>query len=819
MLDSLTRKRIDDARDILVGKLPDPKSQVEQITVALIYKFMNDMDREFEELGGEAEFFIGEYAEYKWSNIVSKEKSGFEKLNLYAEALEKLSLNNNLPALFRNIFKNVFLPYRDPETFNLFMKEINSFSYEHSEDLGDAFEYLLSIMSSQGDAGQFRTPRHIIDFIVDIIQPKKNESILDPACGTAGFLISAYKYIMRENEEKGLTPDEKAKLTENIVGYDISPDMVRLSLVNLYLHLFPNPKIYEYDTLTNNTRWNDTFDVVLANPPFMTPKGGIRPHDKFSISAKRSEVLFVDYIMEHLNINGRAGIIVPEGIVFQTANAYKNLRKNLVENNYIWAVISLPVGVFNPYSGVKTSILLLDKTIAKQKDEILFIKINNDGHDLGAQRREICGSELPSVINIVKDYQNELDVSDNELVTIASKKDIAEQDYILVGERYKETIVVNSNYPMVELGEVCDIFNGSTPLRAEVSYWENGNIPWFTIDDIRSQGRIIYKTEQKITDKALNETSVKMLPADTVLLCCTASVGEYALTRIPLTTNQQFNGLVIKQKYKELLKPEYLFYMASSFNSELQRLGGQTSFKFVSIKNVKQIKIPLPSLNIQEEIVQEINGYQKIIDGAKQVVENYKPNIKIDPQWKIVQLGEICEVQSGGTPLKDVNEYWENGNISWYSSGELNDLHTTKPKCMITEAGLKNSSAKLFPKGSLLIGMYDTAAFKMSILDREAAFNQAISGIKPNEKIKMEFLYLYFLQNREMYLNSRVGARQRNLNKGFITSLNIPFIKVEEQIRIVEKVREEMEIIEKNKRLIEIFEQKIKDKIKEVWSE
>lgn len=828
MLDSTTRKRIDDARDILVGKLPDPKSQVEQITVALIYKFMNDMDREFEDLGGEAEFFTGEYEVYKWSNIVSKEKSGFEKLNLYAEALEKLSLNNNLPALFRNIFKNVFLPYRDPETFNLFIKEINGFSYEHSEDLGDAFEYLLSIMSSQGDAGQFRTPRHIIDFIVDVVQPKKNESILDPACGTAGFLISAYKYIIKENEEKGLTPDEKAKLTENIVGYDISPDMVRLSLVNLYLHLFPNPKIYEYDTLTNDTRWNDTFDVILANPPFMTPKGGIRPHDKFSISAKRSEVLFVDYIMEHLNINGRAGVIVPEGIVFQTANAYKKLRENLVENNYLWAVVSLPAGVFNPYSGVKTSILLMDKEIAKKTDNILFVKIDNDGYDLGAQRKQVTGSDMTKVIELLNKYKQkiivgenyEIDENEKEFAVLSKKEDIKEQDYILVGERYRtKKIQHNLNYTMVHLEELVDIYNGSTPSRSNEEYWNNGNIPWFTIDDIRKQGRKINFTSQKITEKALNETSVKLVPQNTVLLCCTASVGEYAITNIELTTNQQFNGLVIKECKKNDILSEYLFYMAINFKSELERLGGKTSFNFVSVKNLKQIQIPLPSISIQEQIVAELESYQKIINGAKQVIENYRPNIKIDPQWKMVELGQVCEVQSGGTPLKDVNEYWENGNINWYSSGELNDLYTTEPKCMITEAGLKNSSAKLFPKGSLLIGMYDTAAFKMSILDREAAFNQAISAIKPNEKIKMEFLYLYFMQNREMYLNSRVGARQRNLNKGFINSLNIPFIKVEEQIKIVEKVREEMVIVEQNKRLIEIFEQKIKDRVAEVWGE
>ena len=204
--------------------------------------------------------------------------SGQDRLDLYVQAITNMPKNPHIPQLFRNIFKGAFLPYNDPRTLSLFLKEINEFNYEHSENLGNAFEYLLSILGSQGDAGQFRTPRHIIDFIVEVVDPKKNETILDPACGTAGFLISAYKHILKQNKEKKLTPDEKLKLMNNLAGYDISPDMVKLALVNMYLHGFPEPKIHEYDSLTSEKRWDETFDVILANPPFMSPSGGIVPH-------------------------------------------------------------------------------------------------------------------------------------------------------------------------------------------------------------------------------------------------------------------------------------------------------------------------------------------------------------------------------------------------------------------------------------------------------------------------------------------------------------------------------------------------------------
>src|SRR5688500_11851067 len=228
MLDSETKRRIDTARDILVGKVPDPKSQVEQITIALIYKFMDDMDAQAEELGGKRKFFAGDFAQYGWAKLMAPSVSGEERIGIYADGMLKMPQNPGAPALFRAIFKNAYLPYRDPETLKAFLKTINDFDYDHSERLGDAFEYLLSVLGSQGDAGQFRTPRHIIDFIVQVIDPKKNETILDPACGTAGFLISSYKHILRANTNaKGhlkLTPDEKGRLAKNFKGYDISPD-------------------------------------------------------------------------------------------------------------------------------------------------------------------------------------------------------------------------------------------------------------------------------------------------------------------------------------------------------------------------------------------------------------------------------------------------------------------------------------------------------------------------------------------------------------------------------------------------------------------
>ena len=164
--------------------------------------------------------------------------------------------------------------------------------------------------------------------------------------------------------------------------------MVRMSLVNMYLHNFTDPKIYEYDTLTSDEKWDDYFDVILANPPFMTLKGGIRPHKRFSINSSRSEVLFIDYIIEHLKPNGRSGIIVPAGIIFDDEKPYVNIRKRLI-NEALVGIVSLPKVFFYPYSAVKTSILILDKKMSKERNDIFYINIENDGYSLNNSKNRL----------------------------------------------------------------------------------------------------------------------------------------------------------------------------------------------------------------------------------------------------------------------------------------------------------------------------------------------------------------------------------------------------------------------------------------------
>ncbi|MDH7552956.1 MAG: N-6 DNA methylase [Spirochaetota bacterium] len=878
MLDNETKRRIDTARDILVGKVPDPKSQVEQITIALVYKFMDDMDMEAVELGGKPSFFTGDYERYAWHRIFDPRIGGYEMLNLYADAITRMSQNPNLPELFRNIFKNAYLPYRDPETLKLFLKTINEFTYDHSERLGDAFEYLLSVLGSQGDAGQFRTPRHIIDFMVAIVSPQKNELILDPACGTAGFLISAYKHIMRENTSEKyrssngngrgdlLTTEERKKLLTNFKGYDISPDMVRLSLVNMYLHGFVNPQIYEYDTLTSEDRWNEYADVILANPPFMTPKGGIKPHKRFSVQSNRSEVLFVDYIVEHLTPTGRAAVIVPEGIIFQSANAYKQLRRMLVEN-YLYAVVSLPAGVFQPYSGVKTSILLMDKVLSKKTDSILFVKIENDGFDLGAQRRPIDRNDLPDALQVIREYidkvrngkADEFNADEKPCSALLVKKEkLAENgEYNLTSDRYR---VVekrkHQKWPMVRLGEIAEYINGFP----------------FKPTDWKSSGKKIIRIQNLTgTSDTYNYTDKKDIPnkylikRGDLLISWSATIGFYFWNDEEAYLNQHIFKVVPSEK---VLK-EYLYVLRFKIIEEITGNVHGNTMKHITKDRFDNIIIPLPPLEVQQEIVAEIEGYQKIIDGCRQVIDAWKPDVEwyldealqeynqkieqdkqdrqdkkdkdsvnrdypIHPEhpvqtlsaWPMVKLGEVCEkITKGSSPNWQGINYTDHPGILFITSENIGFGELLLNNKKYVEHKFNEIEKKsILKKGDVLTNIVGASIGRTCLfyLEEISNINQAVCLIRCKKNFLNNY-YLMYLLNSTFYLkilhSNKVENVRANLSLSFFENLGIPLPPLEVQNRIVDKIESERKVINNLREMVKTYEGKIKRVIDRVWGE
>ena len=668
-------------------------------------------------------------------------------------------------------------------------------------------------------------------------------SCLTRPAARRAFLISSYKHILAANTDADgnstLTPDERERLAKNLMGYDISPDMVRLSLVNMYLHGLVDPHIYEYDTLTSEERWNEFADVILANPPFMSPKGGIRPHKRFSVESKRSEVLFVDYMAEHLNAGGRAGIIVPEGIIFKSENAYKQLRKKLVEECLV-AVVSLPGGVFNPYSGVKTSILLLDKALARRTDRIALFKVENDGFDLGAQRLPIDENDLPQVQAEIMAYMQRLRDDEAEggfrpaLAALAAERRTeytagesetqnglivvkqrvaADGEYSLSGERFREVETYeHHNWPMVELRDVCDeILSGGTPSTKKDEYWR-GDIPWITSADIVDIKTA--KPRRHITEKAIKESATNLIRRGNVIVVTRVGLGKLFRNDFDVCISQDSQGLIVRDE----VSSEYLVYVLKDRVENFKKISQGSTIQGVTKKQLSGIRIPLPPLEVQKEIVAEIEGYQKVIDGARAVVENYRPHIHVEPDWPTVELQDICEdILSGGTPSTKIKKYW-NGDIPWITSADIVNLKTAVPRRFITMQAIRESATNLIKRGNIVV-VTRVGLGKLFRNDFDVCISQDSQALILRDGINADFL-LYLLRDKvEEFKTTSQGSTIQGVTKKRLAEIEIALPPLSVQNDIVAEIDRDQDVVDANRRLVQRFEQKKKDAIARVWGE
>ncbi len=798
MMNCDNKRTMDSARDVLVGVIPDPKGQVEQITAALVYRYLDELDQKSVAAGGKRSFFTGKDAKYSWQKLLSTSILGDQRLTLYRDAMESMADNNKLPQVFRDMLRGMHSPFRDARVLMLFLNEINQLDCEHTEDLGDAYEHLLSIMGTQGNAGQFRTPRHIIDFIVGVMRPQIGERVLDPACGSAGFLVSAYNFIMRQNTGKKhgdkLTQSQKQKLPKNIEGRDIDPGMTRLALVNLYLHGIKEPQVREYDSLSDDSLWEERHDVILANPPFMTPKGGIQPHRKFAINANRAEVLFVDYIAEHISRTGRAGIIVPEGIIFQVGNAYKDLRKLLVNEWGLFAVVSLPAGVFQPYSGVKTSILFLDKT-KRQNKNILFVKVQNDGFDLGAKRMPIDKNDLPAALQIINSYEGEKKINNSMVLSVVKTKIVEGDDFDLRSNQYLSVAEHSNKFPMVALGDILDYEQPQKYIVESTNYKNEYNIPVLTAGKTFVLG---YTNEE-------NGVFNKNLPV--IIFDDFTTATKY----VNFAFKVKSGAMKILHAKKELANVKYVFYMMQKIKF------AHDIHKRYWIAEYSKVKIPLPPLEIQEEIVAEIDGYAKVRDGAKAVVDNWKPIINIDSDWDTVKLGDVViDMKDGGTPSRRNKEYF-GGDINWAIVKDISPkIFSTKET--LSELGLKNSSAKVWAVDSIIISLGATIG-NVGIAKIPLATKQGLSGIVVDKnKILVEFLYYVLCYKKEFIKSLATGSTIKEVRPPKLQKLlEIPLPPIKVQEKIVSDIESEQQGVNACRMMVDKMDAKIAATIVRIW--
>ena len=319
------------------------------------------------------------------------------------------------------------------------------------DNKGDLYEYLLSKLASSGINGQFRTPRHIIKMIVELMEPKPDDVICDPACGTAGFLVAAGEYL-RENHKQEIFFDRQKKdhyQNHMFSGYDMDRTMLRIGAMNMMTHGVDNPYIEYRDSLSDQNPDKEKYSLILANPPF---KGSL---DADAVSAdllkvcktKKTELLFLAMFLRMLKIGGRCACIVPDGVLFGSSKAHKDIRKVLVEDNRLEAVISMPSGVFKPYAGVSTGILIFTKTGHGGTDKVWFYDMTADGLSLDDKRTPVAENDIPDIIARFHNLEAEADRKRTEKSFFVPKDEIAENGYDLSINKYKKTEYVPVEYP------------------------------------------------------------------------------------------------------------------------------------------------------------------------------------------------------------------------------------------------------------------------------------------------------------------------------------------------------------------------------------
>lgn len=322
---------------------------------------------------------------------------------------------------------------------------------QSSDVRGDVYEYLLNKIASAGRNGQFRTPRHIIRMMVEIVDPKSDDVICDPACGTSGFLVSAAEYLKETKKEEIFFDKDKKEHYMNTMfnGFDMDRTMLRIGAMNMMTHGIENPFIEYRDSLSDQNSDHDKYSLILANPPF---KGSL---DADAVSAdllkvcktKKTELLFLALFLRMLKVGGRCACIVPDGVLFGSSKAHKDIRKHIVEDNMLEAVISMPSGVFKPYAGVSTAILVFTKTNHGGTDNVWFYDMTADGYSLDDKRTQVNESDIPDIIQRFKNLDKEADRKRTDKSFMVPKQDIVDNDYDLSINKYKEVEYVKVEYP------------------------------------------------------------------------------------------------------------------------------------------------------------------------------------------------------------------------------------------------------------------------------------------------------------------------------------------------------------------------------------
>lgn len=446
--------------------ISNPLTVIEQLTYLLFIKGLDDeqtrKEKKAERTGDpiKSPTFSKDQDHLRWKNLKQLDpETMFERIRDEVFPFIK-ELGGKNGSTYRKHMKGAMFLFPKPSTLARVVELMDQLDVHDRDTKGDLYEYMLSKISVAGDNGQFRTPRHIIKMMVELTQPKPKDFICDPACGTAGFLVAAGEYI-RDNHAKAMVDDKTREhfQSEMFTGYDFDNSMLRIGNMNMVMHGFDGATIDYKDSLSSSDDddLNEKFDLILANPPFT----GSLDYDSVAsdllqtVKTKKTELLFNALFLRALKTGGQAAVVVPDGVIFRSGKDYKEIRRILIEDQQLKAVISMPANIFKPYSGVSTAILLFTKTDSGGTDTVWFYDMKADGYSLNDKREKIDEDDIPDIIERYHNLEDEIGRKRTDQSFLVPKDEIVGQSYDLSINRYKKI-----KYDEVEYDDPKTIING-----------------------------------------------------------------------------------------------------------------------------------------------------------------------------------------------------------------------------------------------------------------------------------------------------------------------------------------------------------------------
>lgn len=449
------------------GGVTNPVTIIEQITYLLFLKELDDKETNKEkdsQLLGVSynRIFDDDHQDCRWNKFKNLSANQmYEIVSSKAFPFIK-DMHPSKDSAFSRYMANAMFVIPTALVLEKVVTQMDKISMKDKDTRGDVYEYLLAKMSTSGTNGQFRTPRHIIKMMVELLQPTPADTVCDPACGTGGFLVATSEYL--EEKHKDLFNDDTLRhhyMNDMFYGFDTDQTMLRISAMNMIMHGIDNPTIDYKDSISEDNTDNDKYSIILANPPF---KGTIdfertAPSLLKICKTKKTELLFLTLFLRTLKIGGRCACIVPDGVLFGSSNAHKDIRKELIENNKLEAVISMPSGVFKPYAGVSTGILIFTKTTTGGTDNVWFYDMTADGYTLDDKRSPIKDNDIPDIIERFNNLDKEVERARTDKSFMISKQEIVDNGYDLSINKYKEIVQEKVEYesPKVILREIMDM--------------------------------------------------------------------------------------------------------------------------------------------------------------------------------------------------------------------------------------------------------------------------------------------------------------------------------------------------------------------------